>query len=52
MSLDSISLATQILCLSIVPPLIALRAFAKYKSHLPFGVDDGMSPFECSAFLC
>ncbi|KAJ5538871.1 hypothetical protein N7494_008350 [Penicillium frequentans] len=40
MGLDSISLATQILCFSIIPPLIALRVFAKYKLHLPFGVDD------------
>ncbi|KAJ5549583.1 hypothetical protein N7513_006817 [Penicillium frequentans] len=40
MGLDSISLATQILCFSIVPPLIALRVFAKYKLHLPFGIDD------------
>ncbi|KAJ5909331.1 hypothetical protein N7504_003974 [Penicillium tannophilum] len=40
MGLDSISLATQILCFSIVPPLIALRAFAKHKLHLPLGVDD------------
>ncbi|KAJ5651684.1 hypothetical protein N7507_009110 [Penicillium longicatenatum] len=38
--LDSISLATQILCFSIIPPLIALRAFAKYKLRLEFGVDD------------
>ncbi|KAJ5949896.1 hypothetical protein N7454_001480 [Penicillium verhagenii] len=40
MNLDLISLVTQILCFSIVPPLIALRAFARYKLHVPFGVDD------------
>ncbi|KAJ5620009.1 hypothetical protein N7510_003993 [Penicillium lagena] len=39
-NLASISLATQILCFSIVIPLVALRFFAKFKLRLPFGLED------------
>ncbi|KAJ5109568.1 hypothetical protein N7532_002213 [Penicillium argentinense] len=39
-NLESISLVTQILCFTIVSPLIILRLFAKFKLHHPFGVED------------
>lgn len=38
--LDNISLATQILGFSIVSPLVALRAFARFKLRHPFGIED------------
>lgn len=49
--LDNISLATQILGFSIVSPLVALRAFARFKLRHPFGVEDGMCPFILFASL-
>ncbi|KAJ5458609.1 hypothetical protein N7475_009997 [Penicillium sp. IBT 31633x] len=39
-NLESINLTTQILCFSIISPLVALRLYAKIKLHLPFGVED------------
>ncbi|KAJ5195338.1 uncharacterized protein N7498_008776 [Penicillium cinerascens] len=49
-NLDNISLATQILGFSIVSPLVALRAFASYKLHHPFGVEDGLTRISCSSW--
>lgn len=40
-NLNSISLVTQILCFSIISPLIALRLLARLKLHHSFGVEDG-----------
>ncbi|KAJ5443714.1 uncharacterized protein N7458_007586 [Penicillium daleae] len=39
-NLESISLVTQLLCFSAIPLLVAIRAFAKNKLHLAFGVED------------
>jgi hypothetical protein len=50
-NLESISLVTQFLCFSVIPLLVAIRAFAKYKLHLAFGVEDGTSDFQTHRFL-
>lgn len=42
--LNSISLVTQILCFSIITPLVLLRLFARIRLRYPLGAEDGMCP--------